>query len=67
MKQIILIMSLLITTNVFCQNKLDRTKAEASVTKFMTSTSKNYKGESFGEFFDQTYPASWSLAERNFN
>ncbi len=56
MKQIILIISLLISTNVFCQNKLDRAKTEASVTKYMTSATKNYQGLSFGEFFYQTYP-----------
>jgi outer membrane receptor for Fe3+-dicitrate len=56
MKQLILIISLFIVSNTFGQNKLDRVKAEASVTKYMTTANKNYKGLSFGEFFEQTYP-----------
>ncbi len=56
MKQLILITSLFIVSNIFGQNKLDRVKAEASVTKYMAATNKNYTAISFGEFFDQTYP-----------
>lgn len=56
MKQLILIFGILSITNLFSQNKLDRIKAEASVTKYMTTANKNYKSLSFGEFFDQTYP-----------
>jgi hypothetical protein len=56
MKQLILIISLFIVSNTFGQDKLDRAKAKASVTKYMTTANKNYKAISFGEFFDQTYP-----------
>ena len=52
MKQIILILGILAVTNVFSQNKLERSKAEVSVKQYMTST-KNYKPISFGEFFEQ--------------
>ena len=56
MKQLILILGILSVTNLFSQNKLDRVKAEASVTKYMTTANKNYNAISFGEFFEQTYP-----------
>jgi hypothetical protein len=52
MKQIILILGVLAVTNVFSQNKLDKSKAEASVKQYMTNT-KDYKPISFGEFFEQ--------------
>jgi hypothetical protein len=56
MKHLILITCLFIISNIFGQDTLDRLKAEASVTKYMSAANKNYKGLSFGEFFDQTYP-----------
>lgn len=52
MKQIILTLGVLVVTNVFSQNKLDKPKAEASVKQYMSGT-KNYKPISFGEFFEQ--------------
>ena len=52
MKQIILILAVLAITNVFSQNKLDKSKAEASVKQYMATT-KNYKPISFGECFEQ--------------
>ncbi len=53
MKQLILITSLFIVSNIFGQ---DRVSAEASVSKYITAENKNYKAISFGEFFEQTYP-----------
>lgn len=53
MKQIILILAVLAFTNVFSQNTLDKSKAEASVKQYMKAT-KNYKPISFGEFFEQS-------------
>ena len=52
MKQLILITSVLIASNIFGQAKLDKPKAEASVKQYMAVT-KNYKPISFGEFFEQ--------------
>jgi hypothetical protein len=55
-KHITLIVTLFIVSNIIGQEKLDRIKAEASVTKYMTAESKKYKSLTFGEFFEQTYP-----------
>jgi hypothetical protein len=55
-KHITLIMTLFIVSNIIGQEKLDRAKAEASVTKYMKAESNQYKPLTFGEFFEQTYP-----------
>ncbi len=54
MKQLILITCLFIASNTFGQNNLDKSKAEVSVSKYMSVSNKNYKSVSFGEFFEQT-------------
>ena len=51
-KQIILILGVLLVSKVYSQNKLDKSKAEASVKRYMATT-KNYKPISFGECFEQ--------------
>lgn len=54
MKLLTLVTFILFASKLFGQNQLDKAKAESSVNKYMSSTTKNYKGLSFGEFFEQT-------------
>ena len=60
MKKIFLTITIIL---IFCnisigQTPLERTKAEESVKKYMTTKTKNYKPLEFGEFFGQYYSES---------